>query len=69
MKLHDNPRMDSWYSFLSDAESTPLPPAHSAAGRVRLAKKSNDLIGNRSRDLPSRSIVSKSSTLPCNPGN
>jgi hypothetical protein len=37
------------------------PHGHSAAGRIRSIKKSND-IGNRSRDLPACSIVSQPTT-------
>jgi hypothetical protein len=54
------PQDDSWYSILLQAEST----IHSAAGRIRSIKKSNDLFGNRSRDLPACSIVPQSTTLP-----
>jgi hypothetical protein len=36
---------------------------HSAAGRIRLIEKSNDLIGNRTRDLPARSVVPQPTTL------
>jgi hypothetical protein len=36
------PQEDSWYSFLLEAEST---QGHSAAGRIRWIKKSNDLTG------------------------
>jgi hypothetical protein len=32
------------------------PQGHSAAGRVRSIEKSNDLVGNRTRDLPACSI-------------
>jgi hypothetical protein len=42
------PQEDSWYSFLLEAKSTPGP---SAARMIRSIEKSNDLIGNRSRDL------------------
>jgi hypothetical protein len=41
------PQEDSGYSFLF----------HSAAGRIRWIEKSNDLIGNQTRDLPACSIV------------
>jgi hypothetical protein len=37
---------------------------HSAAGRITSIEKSNDLIGNRTRDLPSCIIVAQSITLP-----
>jgi hypothetical protein len=47
--------------------SVSLPRGHSAAGRSRLIEKSNDLIGNRTRDLPACSIVPQPTTLPCAP--
>jgi hypothetical protein len=47
-----NFQQDSWYSFLLEA------------GRIRSIEKSNDLIGNRTRDLPACSIVPQSITLP-----
>jgi hypothetical protein len=37
---------------------------HSAAGRIRSIEKSNDLVGNRNRDLPACSIMLKLTTLP-----
>jgi hypothetical protein len=42
---------DSWYSFLLEAEC-----GHSAAGRITSILKSNDLIGNGTRDLPAYSL-------------
>jgi hypothetical protein len=54
------PQEDSWYSFLLEAEST---EGHSAAAKIRPIKKSNDLIGNRTRDLPACNTVSQPSTL------
>jgi hypothetical protein len=39
-------------------------PGHIAAGRIRLIEKSNDLIGNGTRELPACSIVPQSTTLP-----
>jgi hypothetical protein len=36
---------------------------HSTAGRMRSNEKSNDLIGNRTRDLPACSVVPQSTTL------
>jgi hypothetical protein len=36
----------------------------SAAGRIRSIEKFNDFIGNRTRDLPARSIVPQPTTLP-----
>jgi hypothetical protein len=57
---------DSWYSFLLVAELIPGPYA---AGRIRsIEKKSNNLIGNRTRDLPACSIVPQPTTLPRAPG-
>jgi hypothetical protein len=47
---------DSWYSFLS------RPQGHSAGGRLRSIEKSNDLIGNRTRDLPACIIVPPTET-------
>jgi hypothetical protein len=38
--------------------------AHSAAGRIRSNEKSNNLTGNRTRDLPTSSFVLQSATLP-----
>jgi hypothetical protein len=35
------------------------------AGRIRSTDKSNELIGNRNRDLPAGSIVPKPTTLKC----
>jgi hypothetical protein len=40
------------------------PQGHSAAGKIRSIEKSNDLIGNRTRDLPACSIVPQPTTLP-----
>jgi hypothetical protein len=47
------PQKDSWYSFLSEA-----------TGRIRSIAKSRDLTGNRTRDLPTCSIVPQRTTLP-----
>jgi hypothetical protein len=55
------PQEHSWYSFLLDAESA---SGHSAAGRIRSNEKSDNLIGNRIRDLPTCSIVPQPTTLP-----
>jgi hypothetical protein len=44
------PRKHSCYSFLLEAESTPL-------GRIISLKNSNDTFGNRTRDLPACSAV------------
>jgi hypothetical protein len=40
------------------------PQGHSAAGEFRSTENSNDLIGNRTRDLPAFSIVPQPTTLP-----
>jgi hypothetical protein len=37
------------------------------AGRIRSIEKSNDLIGNRTRDLPACSIVPQPTKLTCEP--
>jgi hypothetical protein len=56
------PQADSWYSFLLWAESTPGPQC---GWKVRSIEKSNIPIGNRTRDLPTCSIVPQPITLPC----
>jgi hypothetical protein len=38
-----------------------------ADGRIRSRERSNDLIGNRARDLPTCSIVPQPTTLPPGP--
>jgi hypothetical protein len=40
------------------------PQSHSTAGRLRSIEKSNDLIGNRTRDLPACSRVPQQTVLP-----
>jgi hypothetical protein len=55
------PKENSWYSFLLEAEST---PGLCAARKIRSIEKSNGVIGNRTRDLPTCSIVPKPTTLP-----
>jgi hypothetical protein len=40
------------------------PQGHSAAGRMKPIEKSNNLIGNRNRDLPACSVVPQPTTLP-----
>jgi hypothetical protein len=40
---------------------------HSAAGRIRSNEKFNDLIGNRTRDLPACTIMRQPTTLPRSP--
>jgi hypothetical protein len=44
------------------------PQGHSSAGRIRPIRKSNDLIGNRTRYLPACSIVPQQSMLSSAPG-
>jgi hypothetical protein len=46
------PQVDSWYSFLLEAKSTPGPQDNSAAGRITSIEKCNDIIGNRTRNFP-----------------
>jgi hypothetical protein len=53
------PQEDSWYSFLSESQST---QGHNAAGRIRSIEKCNDINGNRTRDLPACSKVKETST-------
>jgi len=40
------------------------PQGHSAAGRIMSMKNSNDTIGNRTRDLPTCSVVPQPTALP-----
>jgi hypothetical protein len=40
------------------------PQGHSAVGRIRSIEKSNNLIRNRNRDFPARSIVPQPTMLP-----
>jgi hypothetical protein len=40
------------------------PQGHSASGRIRSIEKSNNLIGNRTRDLPVCNIELQPTTLP-----
>jgi hypothetical protein len=54
------PQQDSWYSFLLEAGR---PQGHIAVGRIRSTEKSNDLIGNRTGDLPVCSIVPQPTRL------
>jgi hypothetical protein len=51
------PRKYSWYSFLLEAESTPEPEG------LCQWKKSNDTIGNQTRDLPACSAVPEPTAL------
>jgi hypothetical protein len=47
----------------------PNPPqGHSAAGKIRSIKKSDDLNENRTRDLPTCCIVPQPTIVPCAPG-
>jgi hypothetical protein len=52
------------FLVLISVRGWPQTQGHSEAGTIRSVEKSNDLIGNRTRDLPTRSIVSQSTTLP-----
>jgi hypothetical protein len=45
-------------------EGMSRPQGHSAAERIRSIEKSNDLMGNRTRDLPACNIVPQPTTLP-----
>jgi hypothetical protein len=51
------PKEDSWYSFL-------LEDRLSAAGKMRSIEQSNDLIGNRTRDLLVGTVVPLPTTQP-----
>jgi hypothetical protein len=57
---HFTPRKISGTHF---SQKLSRPQGHSAAGRIRPTEKSNDLIGNRTRDLPACSIVPQATTL------
>jgi hypothetical protein len=55
------PQEDSWYSFLLEAESNP----GSKCGWKDLSnEKPNDVIGNRTPDLPACCIMTQPTTLP-----
>jgi len=54
------PRGYSWYSFLSEAEST----LGTQCGRIMSMKNSNDAIGNRTRDLPARNALPQPTAPP-----
>jgi hypothetical protein len=54
------PKKDSWYSFLLEAESTPGPQC---GWKSRSTEKSNDLIGNRTRDLRTCRRLPRPTTL------
>jgi hypothetical protein len=52
-------------SRLTDGdEVVSRPQGHSAVGRIMSTEKSNDLIGNRTRDLQACSTVPQPTTLP-----
>jgi hypothetical protein len=55
------PQDDSWYSFLLQAKST---PGRGRLEGLRQLKKSNDLTGNGTHDLPACSIAYQPTTLP-----
>ena len=55
----------SWYSFLLEAEST---HNQSATGRIMSMKNYNNIIGNRTRDLPFRIAVPQPTEPPRAPG-
>jgi hypothetical protein len=54
-------RLQSVHKF--DMKLLSRPQGHSAAGWIRSTEKSNDLIGNRTRDLPACSIVPQPTTV------
>jgi hypothetical protein len=43
------------------------PQRHNGARRIKSVEKSNDLIGNRTRELPACSVVPQQTTLPSAP--
>ena len=55
------PRKYSWNSFLLEAGQ---PQGYSAAGSIMSIKISNDIIGNRTRDLPTCSTVPQPTAPP-----
>jgi hypothetical protein len=61
------PREGSWHSFLSGSESTPGP--HSAAGRIKSIRNSNDPIRKRTHDLAASSAVPQPTAPPCIPSS
>jgi len=56
------PRKYSWYSFLSEAETT---PGSECSWKDDVKENSKDTIGNRTRDLPACSTVPQP-TVPLN---
>jgi hypothetical protein len=63
-RLYPPPGKYSWYSFLLEAESTPVATVRSE--RLCSMKNSNDTIGNRTRDLPSCSALRQRTASPRN---
>jgi hypothetical protein len=57
---HFTPQKDPWYSFLLGFEST----SGTQCGWIRSIEKSNNRIGNRTRDLRACNIVPQPTTLP-----
>jgi hypothetical protein len=51
------------FLVLISVKSLSRPQGHSTAGRIRPTERSNDLIGNRNRELPAFSIVPQPTTL------
>jgi hypothetical protein len=52
------PQKDFWYSFLLEDESTPRATVRlEGLSQLKKKKKTDDLIGNRTRDLPGCSIL------------
>jgi hypothetical protein len=55
------------FLVLNSVRGPNQPQGHSAAGRIRSIEKSNDLNGNRTRDLPPCSIVPQPTMLSRTP--
>jgi hypothetical protein len=55
VSLYPPPQEDCWHSFLLQAESIPGPQIQ--LGGLRKLKKSNDLIGNQTCNLPACNIM------------
>jgi hypothetical protein len=62
----EDPYLHSWLTDGGEVVSLTLrsTQGHSAAGRIRSIEKSNDLIGNGTRDLPACNIMHQPITLP-----
>jgi hypothetical protein len=58
---HLYPKKYSWYSFLLEVDLT---PGSYCDRRIMSVKKSNDTIGNRTRDLPACSAVPQPTAPP-----